>query len=139
MKLLWQGGPVYADDPTFKITTDSVLLAHFASGLRGFSRCMDLGCGGGLLSVLLHDRFPDAVFDSVDIRPAAVKVCEQNYQANHINGFVDCADARTYRTLGNPGEYDLVVCNPPYYYAGKGSPDESRAAARPSSGEVFPA
>ena len=133
MKTLWQGGPVYADDPTFKITTDSVLLAHFASGARDFDRCMDLGCGGGLLSVLLHDKFPHASFDSVDIRPDAVDVCLKNYRANRIDGYVDCADVRTYRTLGSPGEYDLVVCNPPYYYAGKGSPDAGRAAARGDS------
>ena len=54
MKLLWPGGPSYSDDPTFKITTDSVLLAHFTAGAGDFSRAMDIGCGGGLLSVLIH-------------------------------------------------------------------------------------
>ena len=56
MKLLWPGGPSYTDDPAFKITTDSVLLAHFAGGVERFSRCMDIGCGGGLLGVLLPAR-----------------------------------------------------------------------------------
>ncbi len=129
MKRLWSGGPVYADDPAFKITTDSVLLAAFA-GDKPFRRCMDLGCGGGLLSVLLHEKCPDGVFDSVDIRADAVDVCRENYAANGIGGDVLCADMRQYRTLGEPGAYDLVVCNPPYYYAGKPSPDPDRAAAR---------
>ncbi len=130
MKRLWSQGPVYADDPAFKITTDSVLLAAFAGEGKPFRRCMDLGCGGGLLSVLLHEKCPDAVFDSVDIRADAADVCRENYAANGINGDVLCADMRRYRTLGEPGQYDLVVCNPPYYYAGKPSPDPDRAAAR---------
>ena len=130
MKRLWPQGPVYADDPVFKITTDSVLLAHFAADAGDFARCMDLGCGGGLLSVLLHDKAPGAVFDSADIRSDAAQACQRNYDANNITGSVVCADVRQYRTLGGPGQYELVVCNPPYYYAGKNSPDPDRAAAR---------
>ena len=132
MKRLWPQGPVYADDPVFKITTDSVLLAAFAGG-KPFQRCMDLGCGGGLISVLLHEQDPDAVFDSVDIRPDAVRVCLTNYDANGVAGDVLRQDLRQYRSIGRQGEYDLVVCNPPYYYAGKPSPDTDRAAARGDS------
>ena len=136
MKKLWTGGPMYTDDPAFKITTDSVLLAHFAGG-NSFGRCMDIGCGGGLLTVLLHHNCPEAAFDSVDIRSDAVDVCLDNYDANNIQGQVFCQDARQYRTLAQPGIYDLVVCNPPYYYNGKPSPNEDRAAAR--SGTLSPA
>ena len=138
MKQLWPGGPKYADDPAFKITTDSVLLAYFAGHENTFTRCMDLGCGGGLLAVLLHVRCPEAVFNGVDIRSDAVDVCLDNYDANGIRGEVLCLDARQYRALTGPGTYDLVVCNPPYYYAaGKPSPDRDRAAAR--SGSLSPA
>ncbi|MCD8088027.1 MAG: methyltransferase [Oscillospiraceae bacterium] len=129
MKQLWSGGPVYTDDPAFKITTDSVLLANFAGGVD-FTRCMDMGCGGGLLSVLLHHARPEAVFDSVDVRQAAVDVCRENCRANRIRGQASCVDLRQHRSLGQPGAYDLVVCNPPYYYSGKPSPDGDRAAAR---------
>ena len=137
MKQLWPQGPVYADDPAFKITTDSVLLADFAAGGRQFGRCMDLGCGGGLLSVLLHDRSPEAVYDSVDIRPEAAELCRKNYASNGVTGDVTCLDARKYRSIPRPGAYDLVVCNPPYYYAGKPSPDPDRDAAR--GGSLSPA
>lgn len=137
MKQLWPQGPVYEDDPAFKITTDSVLLADFAAGGRTFDRCMDLGCGGGLLSVLLHDRFPEAAYDSVDIRPEAAELCRHNYAANGVTGDVACLDARKYRSIPRPGAYDLVVCNPPYYYGGKPSPDADRDAAR--GGSLSPA
>lgn len=138
MKQLWPRGPVYTDDPAFKITTDSVLLADFAAAGNAVpARCMDLGCGGGLLSVLLHHRFPDARFDSVDIRQDAAELCKENYAANGLVGAVVCMDARKYRSIPRPGQYDLVVCNPPYYYGGKASPDPDRAAAR--GGSLSPA
>ena len=132
MKQLWIGGPMYADDPTFKITTDSVLLSHFASG-DIFARCMDLGCGGGLITVLLHESCPDAVFDGADIREDAVVLCRENFKANRIRGSVLHADVREHRSLGSAGIYDLVVSNPPYYYGGAKSPDPARAAARGDS------
>ncbi len=131
MKQLWAAGPMYADDPAVKMTTDSILLADFAAQWE-FSRCMDLGCGGGILSVLLHETEPDAVFDGVDLRQGAVDVCRENFRANHIRGNVGCADVRQYRSMGQGGGYDLVVCNPPYFYGSKPSPDGDRATARSS-------
>lgn len=137
MKQLWTGGPLYTDDPAFKISTDSVLLADFA-GSDIFARCMDLGCGGGLITVLMHYGCPEAVFDGADIREDAVERCRGNYQANRIRGSVLHADVREHRSLGEAGAYDLVVCNPPYYYgAGVKSPDSQRAAAR--GGALSPA
>ena len=136
MKQLWPGGPVYTDDPSFKITTDSVLLAHFASG-NIFARCADLGCGGGLLSVLLHQECPDAEFTAIDIREDAAAMCGQNFRENNIRGQVLRGDIRAHRALGSGGNYDLVVCNPPYYYNGPKSPDPARAAAR--GGALSPA
>ena len=133
MDQLWAGGPFYTDDPSFKITTDSVLLADFSGG-EIFGRCMDLGCGAGLLSVLIHQDCPEAVYDSADLRAEAVEICRKNYRANDIRGSVLCGDVREHRTLGNAGQYDLVVCNPPYYYNGGVRPaDPDRAAARGAS------
>ena len=136
MDQLWPGGPAYEDDPAFKITTDSVLLSAFASG-NIFSRCADLGCGGGLLSVLLYSSCPEAVFTAVDIREEAVEACRRNFAANGIRGEVLLADVRSHRELGPGGTYDLVVCNPPYFYGGPRSPDPARAAAR--GGSLSPA
>ena len=136
MNQLWSGGPLYEDDPAFRITTDSVLLSAFASGSI-FSHCADLGCGGGLLSVLLFSSCPEAEFTAVDIRESAVDACRRNFEANRIRGQVLLADVRSHRDLGDPGEFDLVVCNPPYYYNGPQSPEAERAAAR--GGPLSPA
>ena len=134
--IFWDGGPDYIDDPVFKTGTDSVLLADFAAR-NPYRRCMDLGCGGGVLSVLLHFRSPDAVYDSLDIREEAVEICRQNYRTNRIHGGIACLDMREHRSMGSSGQYDMVVCNPPYFYGSKLSPDPARAAAR--GGSLSPA
>ena len=134
--IFWNGGPEYTDDPVFKTGTDSVLLADFAARNK-YSRCMDLGCGGGVISVLMHFQHPEAVYDSLDIREDAVEICRQNYRTNRIRGGIACLDMREHRSMGSSSQYDMVVCNPPYFYGSKLSPDPARAAAR--GGSLSPA
>ncbi len=110
-----------------------MLLADFAAA-SGARRILDLGCGGGVLTVLLALRAPQARVEGVDVSPEAVALCRRNLAEN---GLAErCAvlegDLRAHRELFEAGAYDLVVSNPPYFAAGSGyaAPDEKRAAAR---------
>ena len=135
---LWPGGPRFFSAPgVFRLGTDSVLLADFAV-VEGASRILDLGCGGGVLSVLLALRAPAARVEGVDVSPEAVALCRKNLEEN---GLADrCSaiegDLRAHRGLLKAGEYDLVAANPPYFPAGSGyaSPDPQRALARDERG-----
>ena len=130
---LWPGGPRFLRSPDgFKLSTDSVLLAHFAAGLRA-GRIIDLGCGAGVLTVLLQLSHPSAAVDGIELRPEAAALCRRNLVENNLpDGSILTGDLREYRTLLTAGAYDLVVSNPPYFAAGSGfsAPDPARAAAR---------
>ena len=55
---LWPGGPRFQQAPgAFRLGTDSVLLAHFSNVSRA-KRILDLGCGAGVLTVLLAEKAP---------------------------------------------------------------------------------
>ncbi len=130
---LWPGGPRFLRDRRgFKLSTDSVLLAHFAEGIRA-ERIIDLGCGAGVLTVLLRQSHPSASVEGVELQPESAALCRQNLAANGMpdDGILN-GDLRDYRTLLKAGDYDLVVSNPPYFAAGSGltAPDPMRAAAR---------
>lgn len=130
---LWLGGPRFlCAEGGFKLSTDSVLLAHFCAPLRA-KKILDLGCGTGVLPVLLHGSHPNAEISGIEIQPGSAALARHNMEANGLSG--DCimtGDLREHRALFPAGVYDLVVSNPPYFSAGSGfsAPEAGRAIAR---------
>ncbi len=131
---LWSGGPTFIrDNEAFRLGTDSVLLSSFAKSGRGRRAC-DLGCGTGIISVLLAWNDAALTVDGVELQPEWADIARENARLcwlddriNIING-----DLRRHRDFLEAGAYDLVVSNPPYYAEGRGkSPGhDCKAAAR---------
>lgn len=127
-KELWPGGPLYSGE---SFGTDALALAAFA-GARDFARACDLGCGSGILLLLLAWEKPRAALHGLELRSAAAEQCRENIAAN---GWED----RCAVTAGNasdallPGAgFDLVVTNPPYF-PDRPSADWERALRRTES------
>lgn len=130
---LWPGGPRFRQvEGSFKLSTDSVLLAHFASPIRG-KKIIDLGCGAGVLTVLLSHARPGVRVEGVDIQLSSAALCRENMAENGFDASAIMeGDLREYRENWKAGEYDLVVSNPPYFpvESGYNAPADSRAIAR---------
>lgn len=130
---LWPGGPRFKQaEGSFRLSTDSVLLAYFTEKIRA-KKIIDLGCGAGVLTVLLSAARQGAKADGIEIQPRSHQLCCENLRENGYDcSGVLCGDLREYRSLFPAGQYDLVVSNPPYFAGKSGftAPDESRAAAR---------
>ena len=130
---LWPGGPRFLHSADgFRLSTDSVLLAHFAAPLRA-DTIFDLGCGAGVLTVLLQLSHPAAQVEGIELRAEAAALCRRNLAENGLpDGGILTGDLREHRALLRAGAYDLVVSNPPYFAADRGytAPDPARAAAR---------
>ncbi|MBQ9249243.1 MAG: methyltransferase [Oscillospiraceae bacterium] len=133
---LWPGGPVFAQAANFRLSTDSVLLADFIHTC-GAVRGIDLGCGSGILALLLLWRTEKLHMTGLELDGEAAALAAENLERNGLTArsSVLTGDIRQYRALFKPGSFDLAAANPPYYAAGSGgiSPDPARAAAR---GEV---
>lgn len=132
---LWRGGPVFAAGE-FGISTDSVLLADFAPHKAGL--CMDLGCGSGLLGVLLLSSAPGMTLHGVEITPDWAQDCRENLRANGMDARseITTGDLREHRRLFSAGKYDLVVCNPPYFPPGSGGVTKKGALSGARSEET---
>lgn len=131
---LWPGGPAFIrDKEAFRLSTDSVLLSYFASKGKARRAC-DLGCGTGIISVLLAYYNPSLIIDGIELQSDSAETARQNAALNSLDDRLTVIDGdlRAYRALLTAGAYDLVVSNPPYYPAGSGkSADaENRAVAR---------
>ena len=130
---LWPGGPRFRQEEPFRLSTDSVLLADFAQP-RSARRGVDLGCGAGILMLLLAQKSEKLRMTGVELRPEAVETARGNLAENGLLSRTElvCADLRRHRELFRPGSFDLVAANPPYFPKGAGAapPQADRAAAR---------
>ena len=72
---LWPGGPRFARSGAgFALGTDSVLLADFAADRR-VRRFADLGCGAGVLTVLLLRALEQAGVAALALRAPDPALC----------------------------------------------------------------
>ena len=128
---LWPGGPLYKGDA---VSGDSLALADFAMAVSG-ERVCDLGCGSGILLLLLGWQRPSLSLFGVELRPGAAAECRRNAEVNGMAERFHVADGDL-RAAPFPAEsMDLVISNPPYFPPRRGgvSPDPDRAAMRTES------
>ena len=132
---LWPGGPVFRQAAQAPLGTDSVLLADFAAG-KG-TQGIDLGCGSGILSLLLLTASPRLHMTGLELRKEAAVIARENLAANGLaeRAEVLTGDIRRVRELFRPASFDLCAANPPYFPVGSGgrAPDPARASAREES------
>lgn len=134
---LWPGGPCFEnEDDLFKPGADSVLLAYYAksANLKKISRAIDLGCGSGLISILLAYDNSSLIIDGVEIQPRAAQLAARNVCLSGLSNRINVieGDIRRHREFLCCGGYDLTVSNPPYYMpdSGKRPTEDNIAIAR---------
>lgn len=111
---------------------DSFLLASLPE-LRAGLRVCDLGCGTGLLGLLLLQREPRlAAVTGLDIQPEAVRLGTLAAAENGLEDRLRFRLEDLRETALPAGSFDLAVCNPPYFSPSGGPPprEEARRIAR---------
>ncbi len=111
----------------FRFTTDSILLADFCRAKKG-DRCVDLGAGQGILSVLLFSHYHVGRVDAVEIQPELCDILRRNAKLNALGDlYVHERDLRDHGLA--KGAYDVVIANPPYTPTGTGKKSELAAVS----------
>lgn len=130
---LWPDGPHFYYDPArFPPSTDSFALGWFTRVKAGETVC-DLGCGAGLLGVLLLAREASLRYCGVELDAEALALATRTFRENGWDAALCAGDLRDPAALPAAGSADCVVCNPPYFPAGSG--ESAASPARRSARE----
>ncbi len=121
-------------DNLYKLSSDAVALGNFVTCKKD-DTVIDVGCGTGVLTLLIAFRHHPKNMISVDINEDAVKQMKKNLAINHdilsATHFQTLhVDARQLHTIINANSADVIVCNPPYFTTGKKSQNEHVSQAR---------
>lgn len=101
----------------FPLGQDALLLGEFAT-LRPKWQVCDLGTGSGVLLLLLAQRARNLSLYGVEREAAAAEQAGANLRENGLTGTIWQGSWACVPFA--PGQFDLVVSNPPYYQPGSG-------------------
>ena len=102
------------DRCAMKVTTEACLFgAWLASQDLSPRRMLDIGCGSGLLMLMLAQSF-DCPVDGIELDPDACGQCQENLSASPWQERLK-ADQGDAASLRPPHAYDLILSNPPFH------------------------
>lgn len=119
------------DRCAMKVGTDAILLGAWAPVPQA-GCILDIGCGSGVIALMLAQRSPDVVrLDAVEVEPEASTQAQENRQdspwASRIT--VVNSDIVTFAAQ-TASRYALIVSNPPYFPLGSACRTQARSKAR---------
>lgn len=93
---------------------DSFVLSSMPRLKPGLRVC-DLGCGAGILSILLLQRQRELTVTGLDVQPEAVRLARLAAAGNDLQDRLTFRREDLRETALPAGSFDLAVCNPPYF------------------------
>ena len=125
---------LYQSKTGYRYNSDSLFLYDFALRFTNFKggALLDVGCGCGILGLLLARDFRDFAFSltSIDISPLNTTITAKNAKLNAIKSQIICADFISWASEFCGQKFSLIISNPPFYNFGFESANSHRNLAR---------
>jgi len=105
---------VYLYQPTkgYAYNSDSIFLYDFISAFQPKGSLLDVGCGVGIISLLLSRDFKFLETTIIDKQESMLKYAEHNYKINSlkVNAFLG-----DFIEFNEDKKFDFIISNPPFY------------------------
>ena len=100
---------------------DAVLLSSFAVVKEG-QNCLDLGCGNGVIPLLLSAKTDGVSFTGLELQEDVAEMAQRSVCLNHLEQKVSIVqgDIKGATSIFGAASFDVVTCNPPYLTSGHG-------------------
>lgn len=119
------GLKIIQDKRQYRFTSDAVLLANTARVPKG-GLLVDLGCGSGIISILMAYKQKPSKVLAVEIQPQLADMAKRSVQFNGMESVIEVFNTPLQQFAAEYGgkKADAVVCNPPYVKVGAGEAQE---------------
>ena len=95
----------------YAYNSDSIFLYDFISQFKPKGRLLDVGCGVGVISLLLTRDFPIQT-DIIDKQELMLNYAKHNFSLNNLEVTAYLGDFQEFQ---ENIKYDFIVSNPPFY------------------------
>ena len=114
------------DGCAMKVGTDGVLLGAWAD-VSNTTEVLDIGTGTGVIAIMIAQRAMNANIDGVEIDEEACTTCNENMKNSPFSKRLKSihSSLQDYAKVTRK-EYDLIVCNPPFFTGGTLSSKSNR-------------
>jgi len=122
----------------YRYNSDTLLLYDFISSFKPKGKVLDVGCGCGILGLLLKRDFPILHVSLLDIQFHNCEIAQANAKANALA--IDNFTCKDFLETTFEYQWDMIVSNPPFYHkGGVKNEDEALFLSRHSSALPFEA
>lgn len=106
---------IFQDDDCFSFSLDSIMLANFVSLRLRDKNIADLGCGNGIIPLILSLR-TKAHIVGVEIQEKLASMANNSVFYNKLEEQISIVNSDMINfATDNLEKFDVVTCNPPYF------------------------
>ena len=117
----------------YRFTIDPIILGTHVAPPPG-SRVLDMGCGCGIMPVLIAHLHPDIQIIGIELQEQLAAHARQNVLKNKFEHRIEIiqGDIGDITPAQTDGLVDIIISNPPYMKRGQGrlNPNKGKALAR---------
>lgn len=107
---------IYQDTDCFSFSLDSIMLANFATIRMKDNSIIDLGCGNGVIPLILSLRTTKKIV-GVELQNKLADMAVRSVKYNNLEDYIEIINMnmKDFVTSETIESFDLVTCNPPYF------------------------
>ncbi len=130
---LQNGYEIIQDSKKFRFGSDAVLLSWYARA-QEYEEVLDMGCGTGIVPILLRGRKKGRHVTGLEIQPDCARMARRSVIYNQLERDITIVtgDIKEASAIFGGASFHVVTCNPPYmvHHHGLTNVCEEKAIAR---------
>ena len=122
---------IHQDKCSMKVCTDACILGAWTAQIfqsHSINNILDIGCGTGLLSLMLAQKM-NGLIDAIEINSDAAGQAIENINASSWANRISVIHS-SLQDFETNKKYGLIICNPPFYEDDLRSGDEYKNEAK---------